>query len=290
MRFAIPWSRRASGGDARRRLLSLALGVSLASLAASGCVTRTTHNEIVDGLTEERDRLQKKVTLLERSNRSLGDERAKLLESMEDIRIERETLERDVRKLEKTKALLSEHLRERDEQVKELSKLEVTYRGLVNDLESEVSSGQIEIEQLREGIRLNLAQDILFRSGKASLEPSGRAVLAKVSGQLQKSTQTIEVRGHTDNVPLSGGLKQRWGSNWELAAARAASVVRLFQKQGIDPQRLSILSRGEFEPRASNDTPKGRARNRRIEIRLKPLEGPVELPAAGTPESTPAGS
>ncbi len=285
MRFAIPWSRRADGADARRRTLALAL---LISLASAGCVTRTTHNEIVDGLTEERDRLQKKVTLLERSNRSLGDERSKLLESMEDIRIERETLERDVRKLEKTKALLSEHLRERDEQVKELSKIETTYRGLVNDLESEVSSGQIEIEQLREGIRLNLAQDILFRSGRATLEASGRAVLAKVSGQLSKSTQTIEVRGHTDNVPLSGALKSRWGSNWELAAARAASVVRLFQKQGIDPTRLTILSRGEFEPRASNDTPKGRARNRRIEIRLKPLEGPVELPAADTPESSPS--
>jgi chemotaxis protein MotB len=286
MRFAIPWSRPADGGDERHRLSAVLL-LSLL-VVSTGCVTRSTHDQVVGDLTQERDLLQNKVTDLERSNRSLGDERAKLLESMEDIRLERERLSRDVAKLEKTKALLSEHLRERESQVQELSKLETTYRGLVNDLESEVSSGQIEIEQLREGIRLNLAQDILFRSGKASLEPSGRAVLSKVSTQLEKSNHTIEVQGHTDDVPLSRGLEARWGSNWELASARAASVVRLFHKNGIDPGRLTVLSRGEFDPVASNDTPEGRARNRRIEIRLRPLEGPVETPAADTSEMTPA--
>lgn len=277
MHFAIPSPHPA---EAPHPLRCLPVAVLLAILLVSaGCVTRSTHNQVVGDLESERDGLRTKVRDLERSNKSLGAERANLLESMEDLRIERETLAGDVAKLEKTKALLSNHLKQRDAKVQELSKLETTYRGLVGDLESEVSSGQIEIEQLREGIRLNLAQDILFRSGKAALEPSGRAVLSKVSRQLAKSNHTIEVQGHTDNVPLSRALEARWGSNWELASARAASVVRLFHKNGIDPGRLTVLSRGEFHPVASNDTPTGRARNRRIEIRLRPLEGPVEAPA-----------
>lgn len=279
MRFAIHSRRRTDGA-----LLLALVGL----LLVPGCVTRSAHNEVVGDLEIERDGLKRKVQNLERSNQSLDAERAKLLETMEDLRLERETLSRDIAKLEKTKSLLSEHLRERDEQVAELSKLETTYRGLVNDLESEVATGEIQIEQLREGIRLNLSQNILFRSGQASLERSGVDVLKKVSDQLQNNSHTIDVQGHTDNVPLRGSLASRWGSNWELAAARAASVVRLFQKLGIGPDRLTVVSRGEFAPVSSNDSPEGRARNRRIEIRLRPVEEPVASGARGqVPEAPP---
>lgn len=280
MHFATRWLRRAD----TRLLIALLLATF-----ATGCVTRSTYNEVVGDLESERDALQRRVTDLERSNKSLDQERTKLLDSMEDLRIERETLSTDVAKLRKTKDLLTTHLQERDAKVAELSKLESTYRGLVSDLESEVSSGQIQIEQLREGIRLNLAQDILFRSGRASLEPSGQAVLRKVAAQLADQTHSIEVQGHTDNVPLSRALESRWGTNWELASARASSVVRLFQGSGIDPSRLTVVSKGEFAPVASNDDPRGRARNRRIEIRLKPVEDPVgEAASAPAPTETPA--
>jgi chemotaxis protein MotB len=223
---------------------------------------------------------------LERSNRSLGDERVRLIDEMEDLRQEREQLAEDVDKLSKTKELLTHHLREREAQVAELAKATSTYRGLVNDLEAEVSAGQIQIEQLRDGIRLNLPQDILFRSGAARLEGSGVAVLRKVAKQLRGITHTVEVQGHTDDVPLSPALAARYGTNWELAAARAASVVRLFVDEGVDPHRLTVVSHGEYEPVASNDTPEGRAYNRRIDIRLIPVHEPVApaAPANGTSE------
>lgn len=252
----------------------------VAALLATGCVTRSTHQEVVGALEAEVTRLEGEVRDLQRSNRSLGDERVRLIDEMEDLRQEREVLARDVEKLARTKELLTNHLREREAQVEELSKATTTYRGLVSELESEVSSGQIQIEQLREGIRLNLAQDILFRSGESRLEGSGVAVLRKVSDQLKKMTHTIEVRGHTDDVPLSPALARRYGSNWELAAARAASVVRLFVQEGVDPSRLTVVSYGEHAPVASNDTPEGRAYNRRIDIRLIPKDAAADLPSA----------
>ena len=167
----------------------------------------------------------------------------------------------------------------------ELSKRSAEYEGLVKDLEQEVSSGQIQITQLREGLRLNLAQDILFRSGSATLEPYGVELLTKVSEQLAKFPQQVEVQGHTDNVPVS--KSSRWGTNWELAAARAASVVRLFEKHGVDPKHLRAVSYGEHAPVDSNDTAEGRARNRRIDIRLKPIDAREEAAAAGQTRRAP---
>lgn len=272
----------------RPRSLPAALSTALRNgapwlliLFTTACVTRGTHEEVVGALETRVAQLETEVRDLRRSNRSLDDERVRLIDEMEDLRQERVALARDVEKLSKTKELLSEHLRDREAEVAELAKATSTYRGLVDDLEAEVSAGQIQIEQLREGIRLNLAQDILFRSGEAKLEGAGVAVLRKVSDQLRELTHTVEVQGHTDDVPLSPALTSRYGTNWELAAARAASVVRLFEQQGVDPGRLTVVSHGEYAPVASNDTPEGRARNRRIDIRLIPVPGSEPAPADG---------
>ena len=229
------------------------------ALLAAGCVTRGTYEEVVGALESNIQNLETRVRDLERSNRALDEERVALVDEMEDLRQERETLTVDVQKLAKTKELLSQHLRARDEQVQELSKLKTTYRGLVDDLESEVSAGQIQIEQLREGIRMNLAQDILFRSGSPRLEGSGVAVLRKVAAKLRELSHRVEVQGHTDDVPLSAGLAGRYATNWELAAARAASVVRLFEAEKVDPSRLTAVSFSEFAPVASNISPNSSA-------------------------------
>jgi len=248
---------------------------ALVALSGSGCVTRGTYDEAVRDLEKERQR----VADLERSNEALGGERLKLIDEMEDLRVAKQGLTEDVAKLEKTRELLTTNLQENEAKVAELSKRSGEYEGLVKDLEKEVASGQIQITQLREGLRLNLAQDILFRSGSVVLEPYGVTLLKKVAGQLTKHLQMVEVQGHSDDVPLSKSLTQRWGSNWELAGARAASVVRLFEQQGVDPKYLRAVSYGEHAPVDSNDTPEGRARNRRIEIRLKPIEAPSEQAA-----------
>lgn len=275
---------RRSSTHSRLALSAVAL-IAVSAALATGCVTRGRYDRDVGALEDERDSLTARVADLERSNEALGGERLKLLDEMEDLRVAREDLTQDVAQLEKTRDLLSTHLREREAQVEELSKLSSNYEALAKDLEKEVSAGQIQITQLREGLRLNLSQDILFRSGSATLEPYGVNLLVKVSEQLAKFPQQVEVQGHTDNVPVSAA--SRWGTNWELAAARAASVVRLFEKNGVDPKHLTAVSYGQNAPVDTNDTPEGRARNRRIEVRLKPIEGAQEETAQGA-EAQPA--
>jgi chemotaxis protein MotB len=262
-------SPRDAGAPAERRgprLRSARPGPGAAALAALGlvslvsqaCVTKGRYDEDTGRLEAENAELTRRAENLERSNDALEVERVRLVDEMEDLRQARETLDRDVAKLQKTKDLLTEHLRKRDEEVAELSRLSTTYENLVSDLQEEVTSGQIEIEQLRDGIRLR-----------------------KVSTRLRSVNHRVEVQGHSDNVPLSRSLTRRYGSNWELAAARASQVVRLFEKEGVEPARLSVISFGQWAPVADNGTPEGRALNRRIDIRLIPVDAPA---AAASPD------
>jgi chemotaxis protein MotB len=262
-----------------RSLLRLSL---LPLLLCAGCVSMGAHDKVKaerDDAKIENARLEKRVQLLEASKESLESERVKLIDGMEDLRELRGQLERDVRKLRQAEAELSENLAARETELaatsEELSKLNGTYEGLVEDLEAEVASGQIEIEQLREGLRLNLSQSILFSSGSATLNRQGVSVLKTVAGRLKSLPNRIEVQGHTDNVALKGPR-----TNWELAAERSAQVVRLFEGSGVDPKRMTAVSFGEFAPIAPNDTSEGRAKNRRIEIRLKPGDEPAPSAAA----------
>ncbi len=265
--------------------IALALGLFL----TSGCVTSGTHRLVV----EERDELlgskvdlEQRVRLLTASNQSLGAERLKLLDEMEDLLQARSALEVDIRKLQRTEAILSGTLRDREAKLasrgEELRNLQGTYEGLVADLQQELADGQIEIEQLRTGIRLNLAQDVLFASGSAKLSRAGISVVNKVAGRLKKAPYRIQVQGHTDPIPIRSTLRNRYPTNWELAAARASQVVRLLAEQGVGPDRLRAVSFGEYRPVASNETAEGRAKNRRIEIRLEPLD-PSSAPAAAAP-------
>jgi chemotaxis protein MotB len=152
----------------------------------------------------------------------------------------------------------------------EAQRLKATYDGLVGQLKGELAAGQVEIQQLKSGLSVNLAHDILFASGSAELDKDGREVLLKVSDQLKTTPYQIVIMGHTDNVKIGPGLVGRFPTNWELGSARAARIVRLFQESGIPGERLAAVSFADNRPRVANDSPEGRAKNRRIEIRLRP--------------------
>ncbi|MFT5443863.1 MAG: chemotaxis protein MotB [Myxococcota bacterium] len=262
------------------------LCVTCVSLVAFGCVTSSTHNEVV----AERDRLALESAAvgdlagkLEVSNASLEAERVRIYDELEDLRIEREALTQARAQLEGDVSRLSENESELNEQLQETSAalsaatedvrdLQSTYQGLVTDLESELQKGAIEIEQLRSGLRVAVSDEILFRSGSAKLDKEGAALLEKVAANVSKLDYAIDVEGHTDNIPIRGSLTKQYPSNWELAGARASSVVRLFERVGIDGKRLQAISRAEFAPVASNDSSANRSINRRIEIRLRPRE------------------
>lgn len=255
----------------RPRRAELAV-VALAWLAL-GCVTRGEHGRVVS----ERDALQERVRLLEASNESLSNERVKLISEVEDLATERAQLASSVEELRAARDELQENLAltasQLAQRTAEVEQLRSTYDGLVSDLQSEVASGRVQIEQLRDGLNVKLAQGVLFPSGSAQVGSEGADVLGKVAHRLLELPHRILVQGHTDDVPISGRLAERYPTNWELAGARAASVVRILAERGVPPARLAAVSLADTQPVASNETPEGKAANRRIEIRLIPAPG-----------------
>jgi len=137
-------------------------------------------------------------------------------------------------------------------------------------LHTEISNDQVEIQQLENGIRVRMSSDLLFREGGVDLSPQGQAALNKVVPTLNTGSYVIDIVGSTDNVPIGPGLAERFPTNWELAGARAAVVVRHLQAQGVDPTEMQAISDGEYHPVASNDTAAGRAKNRSVALLLKP--------------------
>ena len=138
------------------------------------------------------------------------------------------------------------------------------------ELRDEIAAGQIRIDELQDGVRVDVSNQLLFASGSAILSEKGRDVILRLAKQLREGDETISVEGHTDDVMISAGLESQYPSNWELAGARAARVVRRLSAEGVDPLRLRAISLGPFAPIASNGTEEGRSRNRRTEILLRP--------------------
>jgi chemotaxis protein MotB len=143
-------------------------------------------------------------------------------------------------------------------------------QAIENSLRSEISADEVQIEELKDGIRVHMSSDLLYREGGVELSPKGRGALAKVVPQFATETYEIDVIGNTDNLPIGRELAERYPTNWELAGERAAIVVRYLQENGVDPGRLRAISAGQYHPVASNDTPQGRARNRRTDLLLRP--------------------
>lgn len=172
--------------------------------------------------------------------------------------------------LQQTEAELEAQIRAKEE---ELAAVESTQDELVTELQEEIADGQIRVERLRDSLRVDMVDEILFDSGEATLKDAGLEVLNRVAEILKKTEdKQIVVQGHTDNVPIVGRLAERFPTNWELSAARSVNVTRFLQERaGLDPTRLSAASFSEYRPRADNATEEGRQSNRRIEILLAPL-------------------
>ncbi len=145
-----------------------------------------------------------------------------------------------------------------------------TYEELSQKLQAEVDADQVEIEQLQGELKVTVVDGILFPEGGYVLSAKGRATLDKMAPTLAKLTdKRIVVEGFTDNVPIGPALKKHFPTNWELSTARATQVLRHLVSQGVPENEISAEGFGEQRPVASNDTPEGRAKNRRVEIVIK---------------------
>jgi chemotaxis protein MotB len=163
-------------------------------------------------------------------------------------------------------------LAEKETKVSSASQEKATQEALVASLKEQVQKQEVSIKEIREGLSVTLVDRILFDSGKATLRPGGEKVLGKI-GETLKNIQDKRIRvvGHTDNVQIRQDLQYKFPTNWELSAARAATVVRYFQeKSGLKPEDLEAVGRSFFQPVASNEAKEGRDQNRRVEIIIAP--------------------
>src|ERR1700736_1419481 len=136
-------------------------------------------------------------------------------------------------------------------------------RQVQDAMQSLIDAKLVTVRRENMWLEIEINADILFPSGAGDFTPTAEPVLDKLAEVLKPFPNPIRVEGHTDNRPIR---TTSFPSNWELSAARAASVVHQFTRQGIDPLRLEIVGFGEFHPRQPNDTSEGRNANRRVVV------------------------
>lgn len=137
--------------------------------------------------------------------------------------------------------------------------------GLQTRLQPLVDAGQLRLARHGHGIALEIPEDSLFASAEAVPSPRAKGVLESLARVLADSQYSIRVEGHTDNRRMSS---TQYPSNWELSAARAATVVRALQQEGLAAERLSATGLADTRPKADNLTEQGRALNRRVDLVL----------------------
>lgn len=137
-----------------------------------------------------------------------------------------------------------------------------------------VKKDMVSVTQTPRGVVVEINASALFEQGEATLQRSAARTLTAVAKVLESGSEAIEVEGHTDDIPI---YTPQFPSNWELSAARASSVVRLFIEQGVVAERLRAVGLASYHPIGSNDTAEGRVRNRRVTVTI--LAPAIEHPA-----------
>ena len=148
----------------------------------------------------------------------------------------------------------------------QLQKMADAVQAAMKDL---IDAQLVIVRRSEQWLEIEFRTDILFASGDAQLAPGALPVLKKLADILKSFEQSLRVEGHTDNRPIATSL---YPSNWELSAARAASVVHLFTQSGVAPQRMSVVGYGEYHPIGDNADAEGRNRNRRVVIAVAASE------------------
>ncbi len=153
---------------------------------------------------------------------------------------------------------------------------------LLEKLKEEIASGQMQVSMQPRGLVVSFREAAFFPSGKAVIEEKNPGSIKKVADVIRRLPNPVRMEGHTDSVPIHNS---KYKSNWELSAARSIAMMELFTKKfDVPRKRISIAAYADNAPVASNDTPEGRARNRRVDIVLLNEVGMKGEPAQEAPE------
>lgn len=267
-------------------------------LAEENEALKTTKNKLEGDLSalqkayreavSERDRLQEEYTAAQNNLNTLQAsydalEKNSSAAIAENVKKNRELLSQ-LEEKEKVLAAESTRLKElekqlnvRSERVDELERLVAAKDAAMKKLKDALSKALLDFEgkgltvEERDGkVYVSMENKLLFGSGSWNLGPEGRRAVKQLGNVLAQNPDiAVLIEGHTDNVPFKGGGQV--SGNWDLSTKRATAIVEILKEnEAINPENLTAAGRGEFAPIASNDTPEGRARNRRIEVILTP--------------------
>jgi len=254
-------------------------------LLGSGCVMKSTHEATLQELNQTRNELgsaqqtiEAQHNEIERNKEQIARDREEIERGKSQIKYNNEELsELDMKKaqLQQELAAAQQQLSASQQQLETMKQIEAEtkkrneiYAQFVKQLQKMIDGGKLTVSIENGRLVINLPDNVLFASGSAVVNKAGQEALAQIANTLSAfPDRRFQVEGFTDNVPIQSA---RFPSNWELSTARALSVVHLMVREGLIPGNLSAAGFGEFHPRATNDTPEGRALNRRIEIVMLP--------------------
>ncbi|MEN9528317.1 MAG: hypothetical protein RI932_190 [Pseudomonadota bacterium] len=246
-------------------------------------------------LSQKATSLEQKATTLEKKASTLEQKASSLEQTVSAVSKDKSMLESSLTQVQTDNDKLRIALAELEKNKAETDKRVAEYQDLLLKFKSMIDSGRLRVRIIDGRMVVALNSDLLFKSGSSNLTTEGQKSVQEVAGLLQTLTdKSFQIEGHTDNVAISGG---KFANNWELAAARAISVLKKMVDAGMPEARISAASYGESKPARGNDTKEGRAANRRVEIVVIPdlsklpgfeaLNKLDETPAAaGTKSST----
>ena len=151
-------------------------------------------------------------------------------------------------------------------ELKEIEETREHARRLRLALKEEIEKGSVSIQTEGMKVIVHIMENASFDSGLADVRPEFMPVLEKISQLIDNNSGEVTISGHTDNVPIAN---ERFRSNWELSTARAVSVAHeILRAADIDPVRVLVTGHADTRPRAENDTPENRAKNRRVDVSI----------------------
>lgn len=149
---------------------------------------------------------------------------------------------------------------------------------LNEQLKSEISTGKVTVHMGARGLVVSLQEAAFFPSGDSTVDEAAYDSIAKIAESIRILPNPVRLEGHTDSIPIHNA---RFASNWDLSAARAIAMLQLFTEHfAIDRAKFSVAGYADVIPVETNDTPEGRARNRRVDIVILNKAGLTEEPTA----------
>ena len=238
-------------------------------LLLSACVSKSKYVQLETEHADAKDQLRYTETRLGYTDES----REKCIDSLADCqgRFREKKLQLS-QEMEGLQVSLEESQSTIEKQTKVIRDLHATRIKIESSLKEQIENQEIKLEEIEGKLKVTLVDKILFDTGKVEIAKRGKEVLLELADTLRENKdQNIVVEGHTDDVPIGLGLIEKYPTNWELSAVRAAGVVRFLQEKGwLEPERLTATGYSYYKPVATNDTAEGRRQNRRIEIILVP--------------------